>query len=157
MNRPEEAQGSLPQPANPRLVGDPAETNHFWAQGLSRIRRFTVALGIVATVAAACVGSRALAVGVAAGSVLGYLNFRWLTASVEALGERIAERQMRESAATVMARFLLRYVLVAVVGYVIFKRSKVSLVGALAGFCLPVAATLCEAVYELYGAFWRGY
>jgi hypothetical protein len=50
----------------------------------------------------------------------------------------------------VVHRFLLRYFLMAIIAFVILTVSRKSLYGLFAGLFLPVAAILCEAVYEGY-------
>jgi hypothetical protein len=54
-------------------------------------------------------------------------------------------------------RFLLRYLLVAAIGYVIFVSSLGAFRGFLFGVCAPVAAMLMEAAYEGYMALRRAY
>jgi hypothetical protein len=51
----------------------------------------------------------------------------------------------------------MRYALVGIVAYAIFKGSSQAFGGLLFGLCLPVAGMLGEAVYEAHGAFRRGY
>ncbi len=89
-----------------------------------------------------------LAAGVLLGTVLGWINFRWLAATVNAIGERIVEGKSRERGAAVVARIFGRLFLIALVAYVIFTCSLRGLVGFLAGLTMPVVAVMCEAVYE---------
>ena len=93
------------------------------------------------------------AVGFAAGAAVSCLNFRALRRSVEALADRIVNRQSREKGGRLVLRFLFRYVLVAVVAYAIFKGSALAFRGFLWGLCLPVAAMMIEAVLEAVMAF----
>jgi hypothetical protein len=95
------------------------------------------------------------AVGFAAGSVIAYLNFHWLKRAVSVLGERATEGKRSSTAGTVL-RFLLRYVLMGLGGYAIFRISPASLNGLLAGLFLPAAAIVCEGGYEAYVAVRRG-
>jgi len=53
-------------------------------------------------------------------------------------------------------RFLLRYFLIALGAYAIFKISRNGLYGLLVGLFLPVGAILMEAGYELYAVLRRG-
>ena len=82
------------------------------------------------------------------GTVLAGINFRWLAASVNAIGERIVEGRSRERGAAVLARGVGRIFLIALVAYVIFTCSLRGLIGFLAGLTMPVVAIMCEAVYE---------
>ena len=96
----------------------------------------------------------------AAGFVLGvavsYLNFRWLAQAVQGLAERIVVKHSRERGAAIVGRFLLRYLLIAAAAYVIFLGWSAASRGLLFGLCLPVAAMLGEAAYELYAALRHG-
>jgi len=56
-----------------------------------------------------------------------------------------------------VARFVLRYLLVALIAYAIFKSSLGVFRGFLFGVCTPVAAMMMEAAYEAYMALRRGY
>ncbi len=93
------------------------------------------------------------AAGVAAGSAVSYINFRTLARGVEALGDRIVNRQSKECGWAIVLRFLVRYGLVGIVAYAIFKGSVLAFRGFLWGLCLPVAAMMAEAGVEAYVAF----
>lgn len=95
------------------------------------------------------------AIGFAAGSLVSCLNFRALERSVEALAERIVNRQSQEKGGQIVLRFLLRYGLVAVAAYAIFESSALAFRGFLWGLCLPVAAMMIEAALEAIAAFRR--
>jgi hypothetical protein len=77
----------------------------------------------------------------AAGS---YLNFRWMHQVVDAIGA-----DGRPAPKRVYAFFALRYVLLGVGGYVIVKVFGMNAIAALAGLFVPVAAIICEILYEL--------
>jgi hypothetical protein len=96
------------------------------------------------------------ALGLGCGCLVAYLNFRWLKRGVEGLADRIVGTGKTQSAKGIVARFLLRYVLMGVVAYGILSVSPASLYGFLAGLFLPVAAIACEAAYEAYVALARG-
>jgi hypothetical protein len=97
------------------------------------------------------------ALGFFLGSTVSWLNFKSLVRGVEALMDRIADTQSRERGGSVVLRFLLRYVLVGILAYVIFKSSFQAFWGFLGALGLPVAAILGEAAYEVYGALRYGY
>jgi hypothetical protein len=63
---------------------------------------------------------------------------------------------MTQSSSGVVTRFLLRYALIAVAAYGIFRSSADSVYGLFVGLFLPVGAILIEAVYATYGALRRG-
>jgi hypothetical protein len=96
------------------------------------------------------------ALGLACGCAVAYLNFHWLKRGVEALADRIVRAGKPQSGKGIVARFLLRYVLMGLGAYGILTVSPASLYGLLAGLFLPVAAIACEAAYEVYVALARG-
>ena len=94
-------------------------------------------------------------IGFVAGAAVSYINFLALTRGVEGLADRIVNRQSHEKGRKIVVRFLVRYGLVAVVAYVIFKSSALAFRGFLWGLCVPVAAMMIEAGFEGYAAFLR--
>jgi hypothetical protein len=104
----------------------------------------------------------ALALGFAVGAAISFFNFYWLKRAVGALSDRVAISEQgtssgsRQSGSRVVGGFFLRYVLIAVGAYVIFKSSAMSGYGLFIGLFVPVVAILVEAVYETYGALRRG-
>jgi hypothetical protein len=97
-----------------------------------------------------------MAAGFVAGSVIAYANFYWLKRIVNALADKATHAVPTGHGHGVVARFLVRYVLIAVAAYVIIKISTQSLYGMLWGLFLPVGAIICEAGYEMYTALRRG-
>jgi hypothetical protein len=95
------------------------------------------------------------AIGFAFGAAVSYVNFRSLTRGVEGLADRIVNRNSREKGGRIILRFVVRYGLVAVAAYAIFKGSSLAFRGFLWGLCVPVAALMAEAVWEGYAAFRR--
>jgi hypothetical protein len=94
-------------------------------------------------------------IGFVAGSLVSYVNFRVLSRGVEGLTERIVNRQSREKGGAIVFRFVVRYGLVALIAYAIFKSSTLALRGFLWGLCVPVAALMAEAVWQGFAAFRR--
>lgn len=90
------------------------------------------------------------------GGVVAIVNFYWLRRTVEAMGRAFDATGRKPSAALVIARFLLRYVLIAFAAYAILKSYPASLYGLIAGLSLPVGAILIEAVYETSRAIRAG-
>ena len=93
------------------------------------------------------------AIGFAAGAAISCINFRALQRSVEALADRIVNRQSAEKGGSIVFRFLVRYALVGAAAYAIFNSSALAFRGFLWGLCLPVAAMMIEAGWETYAAF----
>jgi hypothetical protein len=117
-------------------------------QTLRRIERMIVISGAVCSLAVIWPLGWAVAAGMLVGTALGWLNFRWLAASVNAIGDRIVKARSQENGATVVARGVGRIFLIALVACVIVAYSVRGLMGFLAGLAMPVIAMMCEAVYE---------
>lgn len=130
--------------------------DHFYSGAYTRIIRFMLVLGIVATVAVLARFGLIVAAGFAVGCAIAFVNFHWLKRVVSALADRASSTGERQSSKGVVLRFLLRYFLIALGAYAIFKISRDGLYGLLAGLFLPVGAILMEAAYELYAALRRG-
>jgi hypothetical protein len=123
---------------------------------MDRIRRFMAAIGVLATVAVWIAFGWKVALGLALGCVIAWVNFYWLKQAVSALADRVTATGRRQSSSGIVVRFLLRYAFIALGGYAIFRLSRDSLYGLLGGLFLTVAAILCEAVYEVVISFRRG-
>ena len=134
-----------------------ARSEQFFASALQRIPQFLLAISGFVIIPIAWFYTIPTAVGFAAGALLSWFNFRLLARCVEALGERIVDHRSREGGHTMVARFVLRYLLVALIAYAIFKSSLGVFRGFLFGVCTPVAAMMMEAAYEAYMALRRGY
>lgn len=118
------------------------------ADTLRRIERMIGVAGVASAAAVVWPLGWAVAAGVLLGTVLGWINFRWLAASVNAIGERIVKARSRARGAYGVARGVGRIGLIALVAYGIFVCSVRGLVGFLAGLAMPVVAMMCEAAYE---------
>ena len=125
----------------------------FYARAIPRMLRTMLIVGVLLLIPICWLYGWVGAVGVAAGAAVSYINFRTLIRGVEALGDRIVNRQSKERGWTIVLRFLVRYGLVGIVAYAIFKGSAVAFRGFLWGLCLPVAAMMAEAGVEAYAAF----
>jgi ATP synthase I chain len=142
--------------ANPKATNvEYSAEEGFYAAALPRIRNFMLILGPVLCVAAwAKFGLRA-AVGFLLGCAIAYLNFQWLKSGVSGLADRVTNTGKAQSGAGIVARFLLRYVLLGLAAYAILTSFPASLRGLFAGLFLPVGAIVCEALYELYATLRR--
>jgi len=78
------------------------------------------------------------------------VNFHWLKQGVDRLAELTIRSGRAEPGRGMVARFMLRYVLLAATSFVILAVSRESLYGLFAGLFLPVSAIFCEAAYEAY-------
>jgi hypothetical protein len=138
---------------------DPAGSEgseRFYSGAYSRIVRFMLIAGAAAAVLVLVRWGATVAVGFVLGCGIGFLNFYWLKRVVSALADKVTSSGTPQSSTGVVLRFLLRYFLIALGAYAIFKISVDSLYGLLAGLFLPVAGIFCEAAYEAWGAVRRG-
>jgi ATP synthase I chain len=130
-----------------------ASSDEFYARALDRIPRIMFVLGLAALITVYIFFGWRISAGFGFGGVISFVNFYWLKRVVIDLGEISAQSGNPVSGRGIVQRFLLRYFLMAVVAFVILTVSRESLYGLFAGLSLPVAAILCEAVYEAYRAF----
>jgi hypothetical protein len=141
---------ATPEPTSSRA-------DQFFDRALERIRKFMLALAMLGLLACIILFRWPVAAGFATGTVVSYVNHRWLERAVEAVGERIATGQSRERGGEIIFRAVLRYVFVAIGAYVIFNVSRMALYGFLGGVCLPIAAVICEVAVELVVTLRRGF
>lgn len=134
----------------------PADSEAFYSGALERIRWYMIVVAALATLLALLRFGPRLALGVALGCAIAYLNFHWLKRVVTAMAERITSTGKTQSGKGIVLRFLLRYLLMGLAAYAILSVSPASLYGLFAGLFLPVAAIACEAGYEVYIAVARG-
>lgn len=121
----------------------------FYSGALSRVARNMLVMAPLLTTAAWLKFGWRIALGLAAGCAISYLNFHWLKRVVSALADRTTQSGVKQSSAGVVMRFLMRYFLMAFAAYVMIKRWPASLNGLLIGLFLPVLAVMWEAGHEL--------
>lgn len=142
---------SLPQP-------DPAAASFhddFYAAAFQRIVRNMAVIAAVLIVAAFIRFGYKVGVGFLIGCGIAGLNFYAIKHVVGIFADRVTQQQTTKPTGTKF-RFLLRYVLVGLVVYVIFKSSFASFTALLAGLFLPVPAIFAEAGYEVLIVLRRG-
>jgi hypothetical protein len=117
-----------------------------------RIAWLTLALGGATAIIVAALRHRLWAEGLAIGTALAWLNFRWLKRGLDAL---VAVATAQEGAAKARIpfgtwfRLMFRYGLIAICVYVIFEYLKVPLASMVVGLCALGAATITASVYEI--------
>ena len=131
------------------------ESDRFYAGALDRIRILMIVLGGALSLAAWLIFGMRPALGFLLGCVIAYLNFQWLKSGVSGLADRATNSGKAQSGKGIIARFLLRYLLLGVAAYVILTSFPASLRGLFAGLFLPVGAIACEAAYEIYTGITR--
>jgi hypothetical protein len=141
--------------SNPSHPDASPQFDSFYSRAIPRMLRTMLVVGVLLLGPVYWYYGWAGAIGVAAGSAVSYINFRTLIRGVETLGDRIVNQQSKERGWAVVARFLVRYGLVGIAAYAIFKSSGLAFRGFLWGLCLPVVAMMVEAGVEAYMAFRR--
>jgi hypothetical protein len=134
----------------------PPASDAFYAGAMGRIRNSMIGLTLLLSAGTWWKFGGAAALGFFCGCVIAYLNFHWLKSGVSGLADRVTQTGKRQSGFGIVARFLLRYVLLGAAAYGILTSFPASLRGLLVGLFLPVGALACEAVYELYVSVARG-
>jgi hypothetical protein len=140
---------------NPPNPEESSQSDLFYARAIPRMLRIMLVVAFLLLGSVFWFYGWVGTIGVAAGSAVSYINFRTLIRGVEALGDRIVNRQSKERGWAIVLRFLVRYGLVGIVAYAIFKSSSLAFRGFLWGLCLPVSAMMAEAAVEAYVAFRR--
>ena len=140
----------------------PAAEQALLAGAELRIARGIWVLGIVGIVVCGIWGGWRWGAGFTVGAALSALNFHWMKGAVGTLADLASSQAVQEAAgepprqpktARVVARFVLRFALIGVAAYVIFKSSFLSLGAFFAGLFLFLAAILVEIIYQVYSAF----
>ena len=143
------AMESAEQPASGQ---NEAAASALYARTEQRIAWLTLALGGATAVVVAIMRQWPWAEGLAIGTVLAWLNFRWLKRGLDAL---VAVATAQEGAAKARIpfgtwfRLMFRYGLIAICVYVIFEYLKVPLASMVVGLCALGAATIAASVYEI--------
>jgi hypothetical protein len=118
----------------------------------SRISWLTLLIGFVAALLVALLRDRFWGAGLAIGTALAWLNFRWLRRGLDALVvASTAQAGKEEPAVPLLSYFamLFRYGLIALAVYVIFIYLRVPLASMVVGLCALGAATIAASVYEI--------
>jgi hypothetical protein len=139
-------------------AGSAAQTEtaeQFYSRIFRRLMSTMAALALLLTPAVWIRFQSRAGLSFAAGALISILNFYWLALTVRAAGAKAEASGGKSGRAGVMVRFFLRYLLIALAAYVIFRSSD-SLYGLFAGLSLPVAAILIEAGLEIYSALRAG-
>jgi hypothetical protein len=122
------------------------------AQTERRIGWLTLLFGFGAAATVAGLQRKPWAAGLAIGTVLGWLNFRWLKRAVDALLLASTAQEGRESPKVPVITYLaplFRYGLLGLTVYVIFVWLHVPLGSMILGFCALAAAAIAASVWEI--------
>jgi uncharacterized membrane protein YvlD (DUF360 family) len=132
-----------PSTASARVLGQTTERRIGW---------LIPVIGLIASAATALAHHRDWAVGIAAGTALAWLNFRWLAQGLDALMiDSTAQAGSQKPQVSIVTYFLaaFRYALIALCVYGIFKFLSIPLVSLLLGLCSLGAATIAASIYEI--------
>ena len=117
-----------------------------------RVAWLILLFGILFSAVAAILHNLRWAGGLLIGSILAWLNFRWLKQGMDAL---VAASQAQSGVAQphvpvgAYFRVLFRYALIALTVYVIFILLKVPLASMVVGLCAVGPAVIAASVYEV--------
>ena len=117
-----------------------------------RIGWLTLLFGCAAAAVAAALRHNLWAAGLAFGTVLGWLNFRWLKRAADALvlvSTAQAGREKPRVPVTTHLAALFRYGLLGLTVYAIFVFLHVPLGSMILGFCALAAAAMAASVWEI--------
>lgn len=125
--------------------------SHRAAEAERRIGRLTVWLGAAAAVVCALTVSWRFGVGVAAGTGLAWLNYRWLQdvldAFVTVTTAQAGARRPRLSR-WLYVKLFGRYALIGLAVYVMFRHLEIPLLSILCGLLSLGASAFVEGIYE---------
>lgn len=117
-----------------------------------RIGWLTLLFGFVATTVVAVLRFKLWAAGLAIGTALAWLNFRWLRRAADALLTVSTAQEGREKPKVPLTTYLaalFRYGLLGLTVYVIFVYLHVPLGSMILGFCALAAAAIAASVWEI--------
>lgn len=120
---------------------------------VQRLLKVTAVCGLAMACVAAWRFGWIAGVGVALGAAVACLNLWGLARAVEALADRIIEAHSKERGGKLIWRFFVRYLLILVFSYVIFRGSSRAFVGFLVGLCSPVGALMTVGVLGVVSIF----
>jgi hypothetical protein len=118
-----------------------------------RIGWLTIFFGAVAAVVAAVMGNRSWASGLVVGTILGWLNFRWLGRGLDALVLASTAQHGSEKPVVPWWNYVLalfRYALIGLIVYAIFVYRNIPLASMLIGLCALAAAAIAASVWEIF-------
>ena len=132
---------AIPGPVS--LIGEVTERRIGW---------LTLVIGGLGAVAALWLRRPIFAAGITIGTVLAWLNFRWLARGLDALvAQSTAQSGLEKPQVPISTHFfaVFRYTLIALAVCVIFKFLYVPLVSMILGLCALGAAAIAASVYEV--------
>jgi len=117
-----------------------------------RIGWLTLLFGFAAAAVSAALQRKSWALGLAIGTILAWLNFRWLKRGVDALVLASKAQEGREKPRVPRSTYFLtlfRYGLLALSVYLIYTYLHVPLGSLIVGMCALAAAAIAASVWEI--------
>jgi hypothetical protein len=117
-----------------------------------RIARFTLIAGALASAGASYLFSIRTGAGVLIGSLLAWINFRWLERAMDSVTRASTAQAGSPEARVPVTSYLgiiARYALIAAVVYVIFSRLQISVLSMLVGLCSLGVAAMFASLWEV--------
>ena len=111
-----------------------------------RVWRNSIAIVVIAPVAAAFVTDYRFVLGLILGGALALLNYKWLHSSLRAVLVTGSERTPPGT----MIKFVVRWLVIAVIAWAANKTGYFEPVAILAGLFAPAVAVMIEAAYVTY-------
>ena len=142
---------------DPSSAAQPSSNEHFFTAAYERIVRILAVLLPCSAILFWIFLDHRFAIGFIVGGVVAIINFLSLRKLVIAFADRVIASSGEQRSSGLVLRFLLRYGIIAVAGYVIFKSSAMGAYGLLVGLAIPAVGIMIEAGYELYGSWRRSY
>ncbi len=111
------------------------------------LRSMAVAVGLAVTLSLSF-ASRRVTMGLLVGGLLSLLNYHWMRTSISAAFDHALG--MGTKPQLTLARYVLRYFVIAAVVFAAYKLNIVDLPATIAGLCSFVIALFVEAFREFY-------
>jgi hypothetical protein len=124
----------------------------FAAAAEARIRLGFAILAMAGVAVILIVWRWPVAAGFALGAIVSFVSMAHLQHVVQVFTARAAGEGSAEPAAATVMRFLMRFALITVLAYAVFRISRAALYGYVTALFLPVAAMSSEAAYEAWFA-----
>ena len=118
-----------------------------------RIAWLTLAIGVIAGLTVGKLRDRMWGAGLVVGTVLGWLNFRWLRHGMDSLVQASTAQAGLEKPRVPMRSYffaMFRYALIGATVYVIFAYLHVPLASMIVGLCALAVAAIAASVYEIW-------
>jgi ATP synthase I chain len=133
-------------------MDDSAVDTSSYRRSESQISKLTLVLGAVSALPVLYYYGWHWGAGIFIGSILAWLNFRWLQQGLDALTASLAAQGRRRNAKIPIVTYfkaLFRYGLIALTVYVIFRYLNVPVLSMVFGLCALGAATMLVSVHSI--------